>query len=262
MKFYLDIYLAVNFTMDFFLICLTGRVLHLKTHVLRLILSALCGAALALAPIFIHNTTVLFLRPAIPALMLFISFAKIKPSVFIKAYIMLFGFSFATGGIYCAAAEILPIMQSPKILFAGSFLIFFFCYWFFDLMSFSADSEYVDVIIGKNGKEKRLRLMCDSGCLVKEPIGGLPVILLSPKVFDSIYPLENILDINDAVKLKKRMIPIHTAGGDSVICAVTPEKLNIIYNNKSHACNALVGRAQADSFADYDGIFPKALLKQ
>lgn len=262
MKFYLDIYLAVNFVMDFFLICLTGRVLHLKTHIFRLILSAIIGAVLALAPIFIHSTVTLLLRPAIPALMLFISFAKIRPSVFLKAYVMLFGFSFATGGIYCAAAEILPIMRSPKLLFAGSFMIFFFLYWFFDLMSFSSDADSIDVYLEKDGKEKKLRLMCDSGCLVKEPIGGLLVILLSQKVFDSLYPTAVSCDTACSVKLKKRMVPIHTANGNSVICAVMPEKLYYVHGGKRHTCNAMIGRAQNESFSDFDGIFPKSLLKQ
>ena len=261
MKFYLDIYLVVNFTMDFFLVCLTGRVLHMKTNPVRLFLSALCGALLALTPIFIQNAATLFLRPLIPAVMLFISFGKIKMMVFLKAYIMLLGFSFATGGIYCAAAELLPITQSPKILFAGSFLIFFFCYWFFDLMSISSDADYVDITVKKDGNEKKLRLMCDSGCLVKEPIGGLPVILLSPEVFDEFYPPESLFDLSSAIRLKKRMVPIHTAGGNSLICAVMPEKLSYIRNNKTFSCHAMVGRAQNDSFSGFDGIFPKSLLK-
>ena len=261
MKFYLDIYLAVNFTMDFFLVCLTGRVLHMKTKIYRLVLSAVCGAFLALAPIFIKNVLILFIRPFIPALMLFISFGKMNFSLFLKAFIMLLGFSFATGGIYTAAAEILPIMQSPKILFAGSFLIFFFCYWFFDIMSFSSDTGHVFITLFNNGNERELRLLCDSGCLLKEPIGGLPVILLSKKVFDEFYPPESLFDYSNSIKLKKRMVPIHTAGGNSIICAVMPEKLSVTSGGKSILCNAMLGRAENDSFSGFDGLFPASLLK-
>lgn len=261
MKIYLDIYLAVNFTMDFFLVCLTGRVLHMKSNILRYAASAVFGAVLALAPLFSQNIGILFLRPLIPAVMLFISFGRMNLSVFFKAYLLLFGFSFATGGIYCAASELLPIMENPKILFAGSFLIFFFCYWFFDIMSFSCDTEYVDITLKKGGKETTFRLLCDSGCLVKEPIGGLPVILLSKEVFDRFYPPESLYNLEDSIRLKKRMVPIHTASGSTIICAVMPEKLYYIRNGKTHLCNAMLGRSENDSFSGFDGIFPALLLK-
>ena len=61
---------------------------------------------------------------------------------------------------------------------------------FFDILSFSSDTDFVDIVITDKNKIKKLRLLCDSGCLVREPICGTPVILLSPKIFDNLYSPE------------------------------------------------------------------------
>lgn len=243
LKLYLDIYLAVNFTVDFFLLCLTGRTMRMSARVVRLLGAAAIGAAAAafsllfslsfpyIPPIpytaFTRRALSLICTLLTPAAMLFAAFGKMPAIRFLQSYVILFGTSFAAGGIFSALSQHFPIMLQPKTLFAASFAVFFFCFFFFDIFSFSSDTEVVNVIVGYKNREKRLRLLCDSGCLVREPIGGLPVILLSPKSFDSIYPPEEYETPEAAVRLGKRLVPLKTAAGSTLISAVMPEKLYI-----------------------------------
>lgn len=266
MKFYLDIYFAVNAAIDFFLLCLTGRILHLHGRAVRLCAAALLGGAAAVIPLFLPERA--FFRAAVgiltPGVMLLSAFGALRLSRFFKAYAALFCCSFAAGGLFALLAEHLSVFENPKALFAVSFAVFFSCFFFFDLLSGSSEPEAVEVLVGGTGKEKeekKLHLLCDSGCLVREPIGGRPVILLSPRCFDRLFPPESYKSFDGAVRLKRRLVPIKTAGGSTVISAVAPEKLAYIRKNAIYPCAAMIGRAESDSFAGFDGVFPRALLK-
>lgn len=262
MKLYVDIYLAVNFTIDFFVLCLTAKILSLNSRILRLVLAAFVGAATSIIPILFPSALFSALNIILsPALMIYVTFGKMGIVQFFKTFTVLFGCSFAAGGIFSFIAENVSIMRSPKALFAASFAVFFFCFFFFDILSFSSDTDFVDIVITDKNKIKKLRLLCDSGCLVREPICGTPVILLSPKIFDNLYSPEEYESREGAVRLGKRLVPIKTANGSSIICAVKPEKLTYIHKNTEYPCKAMVGRSNSDSFAGVDGIFPKTLLK-
>ncbi|MBR5528783.1 MAG: sigma-E processing peptidase SpoIIGA [Clostridia bacterium] len=259
MTVYLDIYFAVNACADLLICCITAKVLHFKCTFQRLTAASLLGALISVADLFVRNALLnVLLGICTPALIILSAFGKTTPQNFMKAYIVIMGCSFSSGGIFFAAKALLERIPHPSVIFAASFAVFFFCFYFFDVFCFSSEIEYVDISV-ENGKQtKMLRLLCDSGCLVREPIGGLPVILLSPQAFDSIFP--HTSDLHQTVRLKTRAVPVKTAAGSSVIRAVMPQSLFYIHHGKKIPCNAMLGRSNNESFAGHDGIFPKSLI--
>jgi len=257
---YVDIYFFVNTAVDFLICCITGKVLHMRCKVLRLLLSAISGGIFAVICLVLQNRTSEILTSLlVPAIMLYIAFGKTDPKTFIKSYAVMLGCSFAAGGIFFAAESFLLYHTRPQTVFAICFCVFFFCFYFFDIFCFNSELKCVEVNVHTENNTKKLKLLCDSGCLVREPIGGLPVILLAPQVFDELYP-DKTDDAIAAIKYKKRAVPIKTAGGSAVIYAVMPHKLTYIYKNREKPCNAMIGRSISPSFSGMDGIFPQALL--
>ncbi len=261
MKFYFDIYFAVNFVMDFILLCITGKIMKTELRFFRIFLAALSAALLSFVPILFQSFTVsLCCTVFIPGIMILISFGKRSWSTLFQTVSILFGISFISGGVYNAVAEKAAEVHAA-ILFIIIFLTMLFCVVFFDIFSFKNDCEPIEIKIFANGKSQKCKLLCDSGSLVKEPISGLFVIILSQKTFDRLYNEKNLGNYEFAVKNKLRLVPIKTASGSTVIKAVLPQAITYTYKKKTIKCNAMIGRSENESFAGFDGIFPKGLLK-
>ena len=257
---YVDIYFLVNAAADFLICCITGKVLHFKCRILGLLITSLCGGAFSVISLVMQNAAVsLFTALLSPPIMLFAAFGKMSAKDFFKALIVMAGCSFAAGGIFYAAESFLLHTLKPGTVFVICFLVFFFCFYFFDIFCFESELGCIEVTAHTERSIRKLKLMCDSGCLVREPIGGLPVILLSPRVFDELYP-KNGEDAFYAVKHKMRAVPIKTASGSAVIYAVMPQKLTYVHKNKEKTCHAMLGRSITQRSSGMDGIFPQALL--
>lgn len=259
MKIYLDILFAINLAFDFLICCIVGKILHFECRFFRILLAGTIGALGALVKVFTGSGIVFVLVfVLLPAAMLYVSFGRMNFKTFVKAYILLWGSSFVSGGLVFAAGELISRGLSEKWLFSLCLLSFFFCFYCCDFFACSSKLGAVKLSFVHDGKPETLRLLCDSGCLVREPIGGKPVILVSAKRFDGIYSGIDIPE--NALRLKKRLVPVKTVSGSSIIPAVLPEKLEYTYNGKTFACDAMLGRSENDSFAGFDGIFPETLL--
>lgn len=261
MKFYFDIYFAVNFVMDFILLCVTGKIMKFELRFFRIFLAALSAGIFSFVPIIFQSFAVsLFCTMSIPVIMILVSFGKRSWSTFFQTAAILFGTSFISGGVYNAVAEKVTTV-STVALFMVIFSTMLFCVLFFDIFSIKKDCELTEVTIFGNGKSQKCKLLCDSGSLVKEPISGLFVIILSQKVFDRLYSKTELENCEFAIKNKLRLVPIKTASGSTVIKAVLPQTITYTHKKKTLKCNAMIGRSENESFAGFDGIFPKGLLK-
>jgi len=257
---YADIYVAINFIADFILLYITGHFMKYEKKLWRISLSSLIASILALfAEIYIKDIMSVVLTVLIPVLMLFVSFGKKRQIEFIESFIILYGASFVAGGIFAAIYE-KGISVSKPLLFVIFFAVFVFCFIYFDIFSLKKDCETVDITITTRSGENKLKLLCDSGCMAKEPISGLPVILLSPKVYDSIYSPDERKNSDFIVKNKMRLVPIKTAVGTAIIEAFIPDAIICSHKDKTTKLCAAVGRGNENSFAGTDGIFPTTLL--
>ena len=257
---YADLYIAVNVVIDFILLCITAHFMKYEKRFLRILLSAATASLLSLSTVILPYKITSFLPTLlIPTVMLFVAFGKKTILQFAESYIILFGTAFAAGGMFKALTEKYSVI-SPIALFLVFSAIFMFCFWYFDIFSLKKDFQTVEITIKSKNETKKFSLLCDSGCLAKEPISGLPVILLSPQKYDCLYTpgKENFTQF--MVENKARLIPIKTAAGSAVIEAVIPDEIICKYRNKEISCKAAVARANEQSFAGTDGIFPACLI--
>ncbi len=260
MVLYADVYITVNFIIDFMLLCITAHFMKYEMKLPRIASSSAVASLLSLITvIFSYRSVSLLSTVYIPAVMLFVAFGKKSAFQFAESYIILFGTAFATGGIFKALSD-KYINLSPVDLFLVFTVVFMFCFLYFDIFSIKKDCQTVEITIKSKKGEKNFSLLCDSGCLAKEPISGLPVILLSPKGYDSLYKPQAEQNTQFIVENKVRLIPIKTVSGSAIIEAVIPDRIICKYHNKEFSCKAAVGRANEQSFAGTDGIFPTCLL--
>lgn len=260
MVIYADVYLAINFIADFFLLYITGHFMKYEKKLCRISLASIVASVLALlTELFSDGFANVVLSISIPAIMLFISFGKKRKTQYLESFIILYGASFVAGGIFSALYEKGISLPKP-LIFVIFFAVFIFCFIYFDIFSLKRDCETIDVTIKAQSGEKKLKLLCDSGCVAKEPISGLPVIILSPKVYDSICSPEQRENKDFAVKNKIRLIPIKTAIGSAIIEAFIPNGIICNHKGKTTKLCAAVARGNETGFAGTDGIFPSTLL--
>ena len=264
MKLYLDLFFLLNVTMDFFLLCTVGRVLHLPTKVVPLLLSSVFGGVYACAALLLPRYAAFGSALLFAPILIRTAFGKnvsANRRLFSKAVFLLFGASFLTGGLCCLILSYVPQKVSPLVFFPICGGIFFFAFRYFDLLALSEALRPVTVTFRHKGKKESLRLLCDSGCLVREPISSLPVLMISPKKFDSLFPDSDLHNTETALRYRLRCVPIQNVSGSGVIPAVMPSELTCQKENEPPAAfSALLGRALTDAFSGYDGIFPSSLL--
>lgn len=106
------------------------------------------------------------------------------------------------------------------------------------------------------------RLLCDSGCFVRDAISGNPVIIVSRSVFGD----DNALSGADESTLKalgktSRLIPVNTVSGHNMLPAFRPAILIIKYENTEKTLPAIIAvDCNGTPYGDCDGIIPTEAL--
>ena len=264
MKVYLDLVFMMNAAVDFLLLCIVGRILHYRMRIPFLLLSAGCGGVFACFALFFPPGISFLSAILFSPILILAAFGKSavgNKKRFFRSVLILFGSSFLAGGICALLSQYAPRLFSPVFFFILCGGIFFFTFRYFDLLALSETLHPVTVSFYNGGKTETLRLLCDSGCLVREPISSLPVLMLSPEKFDSLFPKPTLQNAESALRYHLRYVPLRTVSGDGVVPAVMPQNLTYQKENGAPvAFCAMLGRAQSESFSGYDGVFPSSLF--
>ncbi|MFR5865305.1 MAG: sigma-E processing peptidase SpoIIGA [Acutalibacteraceae bacterium] len=129
------------------------------------------------------------------------------------------------------------------------------CAWVFGFLSKRRlKSLYADVEIVFGGGRYTLRLLADSGNLLREPISGLPVILLRPGVLPGGEPLT-------LERPGQRVIPFYSAGGSDILIGFRADSITLKTLTRKKDIQAYRAFDKAgNGFAGTDGLFPASLL--
>ncbi|MBQ3708337.1 MAG: sigma-E processing peptidase SpoIIGA [Clostridia bacterium] len=73
------------------------------------------------------------------------------------------------------------------------------------------------------GGSYEMPALCDSGCIAREPIGGLPVVLVKERAVPALA--ERVKAADPALRI--RAVPLTGFGGERVLLGVIPEKLAV-----------------------------------
>ncbi len=282
---YGDVFFLINFSMDFLALCLVAKLSHKKLRVWRLLAAAALGGGYALAALFLPKGLEGILTLLVPLLMARIAYRYHGVWGLCKDAAFLFGVSFAIGGVMTAvyygigkflSAQGILVNGSPEtvysdlplgiILFSGA-LAALFAYLWGALTRRSLHKKRVSLIVEADGKRATVSALCDSGNLLEEPLGHLPVIIVTRAVMETLLPhglkavfFEGPLAadrISPRLMKKTRFIPTTTVGGESLLCGFLPDHV-LVEGVEKRACLALDNTAL--DFDGADAILPTILL--
>ena len=263
MIFYVDIMLAIDFSMDFLALFICSVLLHLRLHKLRIILSASFGALYGVLQVLIDTSTLVTIIVSIfvAFLMILIAFPfKGISNVCFNTVIYVF-VNTMLGGImsilYSFLNRILgDVIENNsfegKYGFARMFMIIALtavaAMIFSKMLCSKKDVHTVEVRLKINDEVYAFTGMCDSGNLLTEPISGKKVILVSE------FSKAGI-EISKYNELLKKYIPYKNINGSGIIKGIVPKELLI--NGKS--TNAIVATVKNESFDGYEALVPGGL---
>lgn len=284
---YGDIYFLINFSMDFLCLYLVSAILHTKVGTVRLSLAAAVGAAYALAALLPYRSLPLRLLCDLltPFTVCFIAFGFGKPGLFIKRTALFFAVSFTSGGIMTALYYFVnKFLKSREIVINGSvetvyseipLWVFVLCAAFCALLSviwsrISAKAAKTAVahisVTSPNGRHE-FDALVDSGNLLTDPLGGLPVIIVEKSLAVEIMPSEiGRLAFSFSLSSGKtdgfgkslRLIPYKSISGSGVAVGYIPDSV-AVNGNEVAAVIASINEDGRD-FSGYRAIVPSALL--
>ena len=242
---YADILFFINFCIDFICLYLSAKLCACPAGIARTALASALGGLYAIAALALDALPVPAKLPLHLLAAFVICFAAFFRGDWKKLLIScgLFVVSNALMGEIGAGSLIAVALASAL------------CAWVFAFLSKRRlKSLYADVEIVYDGKRYALRLLADSGNLLREPVSGLPVILLKP----------GALPTGDMTVLEtpgQRVIPFSSAAGSDILIGFRPERITLKTLTKPKDIQAYLAFDKAgNSFAGTDGLFPASLL--
>lgn len=274
---YGDIYLAVNFTMDFLALYLTARAMKLPVRLMRLSFSALLGAIYALASLLLPDGNVLsaFTALAVPFLLILIAFRPADRRETLRALAFFWVISFLLGGAATAVSYFVAKWAKREAVIGGQVEILpaDLPYWGLLLLGLLIGAmvslllrlrkklpQTVTVEIGESETALvSLIGLVDSGNLLAEPLSGCAVIL-TDRAAATFLPSElTFLQDGGTPNLtpRLRLIPYSTAAGEGILYGYLPRIVRV--NGKPRAaCVAIAPLPEGERRTD--AIIPATLL--
>ncbi len=257
---YADTLFAVNFSMDFLALYITGKSLRTPIRPGRLALSASLGALFATVsaafPVsgFIGKCVGVLTFAACAALMCLAAFScRVVRSTAVFTAVNL-----GLGGMIsamCSWLRLSGLEPSGQGLEPLTLIVFGLIAGLVSLLYSRfgrAKEREVAVTVKLPDGGKSLRLLSDSGDLLCEPISGKPVVVVKPSALgiDELTP-ENV---PEPLRMRLRAIPCESVAGKRLIYGFAA-----VLVTDRREIEAVVAPVGSD-FGGYDGIIPETLL--
>lgn len=268
MVLYLDVIIFKEFIMDFILIIVTKTVLKKSTKNTNIIIACELGVIETIIDILMNINVVvrLILKLITSILIIKVAFNSKKIKEILKELATFYIVSFIFAGI---ATSIMFSQSLNKILKHGiilgkysNFLIILsviigtiLIIITFKLVSknIRKDNMVCDVEIGILDNIIKIKVLIDTGNLLKEPITGKPVVIIEKRKLN--YILENLKD-----NIKIYVIPYKTLGNEEkVLFGIKPEYIRLREENNYYSDDVIIGLydgkiSQNDSYFGLIGI--------
>lgn len=273
--------------MDFLALYLTARLLHITVRPLKLCLSASIGSAYSLAAAVL---TGYFTSPSVKVILLasgagcaycmsYICFSKI-PKETVRSGITFIAVSIGIGGtmtaLYSTLSALVPGSSTgpPNISPTSSPVTFAILALISCAVSLvygkfrnsAANKTKISATATFLEKKYELTLLCDSGNLLREPIGGKRVIVIgSEALFNELPPSLRLAALNPlnasnlppSIARRIRLIPTKTVIGNGIMLGVVPESITV----SGREIDAVIAiDPKSHSYGECDGVIPAALL--
>lgn len=282
MTVYLDVVFFENVCMNYIILFATGYILKIKMKQIRIILSSALGSIYA---VLIYMQNIIFysnmiVKIVLSIVMILIAFSPKKIKSLFKELVLFYLVSFAFGG--CAFA-LLYFVKPQNILMKngvyvgrypiqiallGGIVGFVITQMAFKLVKnkMTKKDMFADLYVFSNEKTIKLKALVDSGNMLKDPISGLPVIVIeksklyqifSKKVLDHTNDIINgnfskdlFLQEQEAIS-KFRMIPFSSLGKENgLLLGIKVEKVKVCFEETEEVIKGVI-----------IGIYDKSLTK-
>ncbi len=246
---YADILIILNFLVDYFLLLLTGKLLEIKYHFIRLLLSAIIGG-LASLYIFLPRVSTItdFLYKFIICVILSITAFSINNiKQFFKITVSLFTVTCLYAGLTAAVWQIfkpngmiinnsIAYFDISPVTLAISTVIFYVTFVFLKTIFKSTCNfaERCEITVFSDNRSISLTAIIDSGNSVEDFFGKSEIIITDSNSFKALF---GEIDIeSNEYKNRFRIVPCSTVTGedvlkgfrcDNAIVQVNNEKINI-----------------------------------
>ncbi len=250
---YLDILIAVNLVIDYLLLSVTSRVLHLTPKRWRLLLGALLGA-LSACLIFLTTVPTLFvlvLHFISACILIKIAFPFSKVSVFLKQVLVFYVLSALLSGIisvlwsltksetFYAYNGVVYFDMSPLMLTAFAVISYAVILLYEYITRKRAPHGYAFLLHIDDGNGVcECRALYDTGMHLTEPFSGKPVVIVEQAVMGP-YLSEEHKDMlccaylpSDGRYTHMRVIPYRSLGTDGLLPAFVPRCLTVEANDR------------------------------
>ena len=264
MTLYIDVLFAINFSMDFLSLYLTSVILHKKIYKTRIIISAVLGSIYGIIEfIFPLKATISILFSImVSILMCVLTFKKCSIGKYFTSFILFWGVSASLGGLMSVVYsfinkifyEYIKDYSYTEIYSGARFFIIASISVFVATMvnriyTNKKEIKETEIEISFKNTIYKMKGMCDSGNLLKEPISGRSVILISKN-----SQLGKIIDNEN--EIKKRYIPYSVVDGEGILKGILPNSI-VINGNEVNAIVAPIDNKNIDGL---EAIIPSSLL--
>lgn len=271
---YLDVILLENLCMNYIILFATGLIHRAKIKGWRILIASLIGgvyAILSFAPILEIYSNLLF-KVILSVVMVYIAFHPSNVKSLIKELVVFYLVSFAFGGCaFCLLYFIKPqdilirngVLTGTypiKIALLGGIVGFVIVNIAFKVVKgkMTKKDMFCEVSVFLNNKHKTIKAFIDTGNLLKDPISGMPVMVIESVELEEMLPkeitrhIDEILEgkkidilseIPNEYKLKFRVIPFSSLGKQNgMLLGFIADKVELkIGENVQELSNIIIG---------------------
>ena len=241
---YIDIVFMTNFLMDYMLLRLVGKFLHLDGKRLRCVISAVFGAFVSCLLLYVPFRIILpaavLIHGGCAFFMASFAFRLKKGSLLAKTILAMYLTAFVTGGIYQA-------LEAEKTMTVKTFLLFLaVIYGSLYTLTCAADSirlgrrNIYPVVLKYQGRTQQSYGFFDTGNLLMDPVNRQPVSIIKQELLGKIVSSElteklmyikeepEALESTELALLQPHFLRFRGAGGkEGLLLAVVLEELVI-----------------------------------
>ena len=282
---YGDVFFLVNFSMDFLALVLTQKLSHASVSLKRLILGGVLGGVYATVALFLPKSVEAVTTLLFPFLLSALVFGVSRATALLKKALLFFAVSFVMGGVMTAVYYYLGRLLSEKGIYINGEVetlysdlplwVIALCgawaalvaYIFTHYAKKKAACRSVQVTLCDRGRRVDLMALVDSGHFLEEPIGHLPVIILSKAKMEALLPPHFLPDffhtnatlshLTEEELLRLRFVPIVTVGHEGLLRGYLPDAVLV---EKEEKKALIVCDEAAEDFEGFDAILPPSLL--
>lgn len=279
---YADVLFLINFSADYLVLQTVGRLRHIRLRRFRLILGSLCGA--------LYAVPALILIPTYPLLLLSVLLSGAALTLiglgfpgwrrFLSCLVLLWLVSFLYGGAITVLFGLsVRLFRNLSVRgdTGGKVIVFLVLFLLSSVLvalsrrlrACGAPREVVcRITVGD--KTRDLTLMTDSGCLLREPMTGRAVVLLSARAAAGLVP-PSLLSTDEGLtpqlsydeRKRYYLIPYQTVSGRRLMHGYRPDSAEIGSGRRRRDEAVVVGviRGQVGIPEGCDGIISSEIAQ-